>query len=89
MVLSEGYEPKTNFPNMSVSMPLNRILKSASGHGRFWKASAKTIRFAKQGCTNRPFYQIVVMEVRSRRFKFGLILNFQFQAPETTTGFSD
>lgn len=38
-------------------------LVTASGHGRFWRKSAKIIRFARQGCTNRPFYQIVVMEV--------------------------
>ncbi|XP_055628786.1 probable 28S ribosomal protein S16, mitochondrial [Toxorhynchites rutilus septentrionalis] len=36
----------------------------ASGTGRFWAKSAKIIRFARQGCTNRPFYHIVVMERR-------------------------
>jgi hypothetical protein len=37
----------------------------ASGTGKFWRRSAKIIRFCRQGCTNRPFYQIVVMEVSS------------------------
>ena len=41
-------------------------LASAAGHGRYWRHSAKIIRFARQGCTNRPFYQIVVMEVNNR-----------------------
>ncbi|XP_055533427.1 probable 28S ribosomal protein S16, mitochondrial [Wyeomyia smithii] len=36
----------------------------ASGTGRFWARSAKIIRFARHGCTNRPFYHIVVMERR-------------------------
>lgn len=44
---------------------VRNLLIPASGHGRFWKTSAKTIRFAKQGCTNRPFFQIVVMEVEN------------------------
>lgn len=38
-------------------------LVAASGTGRFWRFSAKTIRLCRKGCTNRPFYQIVVMEV--------------------------
>uniref|UniRef100_A0A182PNW9 Small ribosomal subunit protein bS16m n=1 Tax=Anopheles epiroticus TaxID=199890 RepID=A0A182PNW9_9DIPT len=37
-------------------------LATASGTGRFWARSAKTIRFVRQGCTNRPFFHIVVME---------------------------
>uniref|UniRef100_A0A023EG50 Small ribosomal subunit protein bS16m n=1 Tax=Aedes albopictus TaxID=7160 RepID=A0A023EG50_AEDAL len=36
----------------------------ASGTGKFWAHSAKIIRFARHGCTNRPFYHIVVMERR-------------------------
>ncbi|CRK96295.1 CLUMA_CG009715, isoform A [Clunio marinus] len=36
----------------------------ASGTGRYWRHSVKSIRFCKKGCTNRPFYQIVVMERR-------------------------
>lgn len=41
--------------------PIN--LPPASGIGRYWALSAKIIRFARHGCTNRPFYHIVVMEV--------------------------
>jgi len=39
-------------------------LSPASGIGRFYKHSAKIIRFVRLGCANRPFYHIVVMEVR-------------------------
>ncbi|CAD7076826.1 unnamed protein product [Hermetia illucens] len=39
-------------------------LALASGTGRFYKHSAKIIRFARHGCTNRPFFHIVVMERR-------------------------
>lgn len=39
-------------------------LSPASGIGRFYKKSAKIIRFVRLGCTNRPFYHIVVMEVK-------------------------
>ncbi|PSN35817.1 putative 28S ribosomal protein S16 [Blattella germanica] len=34
----------------------------ASGGARYARASAKVIRFARHGCTNRPFFHIVVME---------------------------
>ncbi|XP_049828715.1 probable 28S ribosomal protein S16, mitochondrial [Schistocerca gregaria] len=34
----------------------------ASGGAKFFADSAKVIRFARQGCTNRPFFHIVVME---------------------------
>ncbi|XP_049785697.1 probable 28S ribosomal protein S16, mitochondrial [Schistocerca cancellata] len=34
----------------------------ASGGAKFLADSAKVIRFARQGCTNRPFFHIVVME---------------------------
>lgn len=44
-------------------------LISASGTGKFYAKSAKIIRFARQGCTNRPFFHIVVMEVRMMHFK--------------------
>lgn len=37
----------------------------ASGGARVGFRTTKAIRFAKHGCTNRPFYHIVVMEVRS------------------------
>ncbi|XP_067631504.1 small ribosomal subunit protein bS16m [Eurosta solidaginis] len=39
----------------------------ASGIGRFYKHSAKSIRFVREGCTNRPFYHIVVMERRKNQ----------------------
>lgn len=39
-------------------------LAPASGTGKFYERSAKIIRFARKGCTNRPFFQIVVTEVR-------------------------
>ncbi|XP_065368021.1 small ribosomal subunit protein bS16m [Calliphora vicina] len=42
-------------------------LSPASGIGRFYKKSAKIIRFVRQGCTNRPFYHIVVMERRKNQ----------------------
>lgn len=45
-------------------MSVPSALIAASGTGRFWRLSAKTIRLCRKGCTNRPFYQIVVMEVR-------------------------
>ncbi|TDG51466.1 hypothetical protein AWZ03_001926 [Drosophila navojoa] len=42
-------------------------LSPASGIGRFYKHSAKIIRFARHGCTNRPFFHIVVMERRKNQ----------------------
>uniref|UniRef100_A0A1L8EIS7 Small ribosomal subunit protein bS16m n=1 Tax=Haematobia irritans TaxID=7368 RepID=A0A1L8EIS7_HAEIR len=42
-------------------------LSPASGIGRFYKKSAKIIRFVRQGCTNRPFYHIVVSERRKNQ----------------------
>ncbi|KAH8300034.1 hypothetical protein KR044_008745 [Drosophila immigrans] len=42
-------------------------LSPASGIGRFYKRSAKIIRFVRLGCTNRPFYHIVVMERRKNQ----------------------
>uniref|UniRef100_A0A1Q3FBW2 Small ribosomal subunit protein bS16m n=1 Tax=Culex tarsalis TaxID=7177 RepID=A0A1Q3FBW2_CULTA len=41
----------------------------ASGTGRFWAKSAKIIRFARHGCTNRPFFHIVVMERRKCQYQ--------------------
>lgn len=38
-------------------------LSPASGIAKYFKKSAKTIRFVRQGCTNREFFQIVVTEV--------------------------
>lgn len=51
-------------------------LSPASGIGRFYARSAKTIRFARHGCTNRPFFHIVVMEVNF--FFFHLIFELKF-----------
>ncbi|XP_022907319.2 small ribosomal subunit protein bS16m [Onthophagus taurus] len=39
----------------------------ASGTGRFSKYSSKIIRFTRKGCTNRPFFHIVVTEKRRRQ----------------------
>ncbi|XP_037779645.1 probable 28S ribosomal protein S16, mitochondrial [Penaeus monodon] len=39
----------------------------ASGGARVGHRTTKAIRFAKHGCTNRPFYHIVVMEKRKSR----------------------
>lgn len=39
------------------------MLPPASGTGVSFYRSAKIIRFCQQGCTNRPFYHIVVTEV--------------------------
>lgn len=41
------------------------VLYPASGTGQFFKTSAKIIRLHRHGCTNRPFYHIVVTEVKS------------------------
>uniref|UniRef100_U5EKM8 Small ribosomal subunit protein bS16m n=1 Tax=Corethrella appendiculata TaxID=1370023 RepID=U5EKM8_9DIPT len=42
-------------------------LVPASGIGKFYRHSAKTIRFARHGCANRPFFHIVVMERRKNQ----------------------
>lgn len=39
------------------------MLTPASGIGKFALRSCKVIRFVRQGCTNRPFYHIVIQEV--------------------------
>ncbi|KDR12174.1 probable 28S ribosomal protein S16, mitochondrial isoform X1 [Zootermopsis nevadensis] len=36
----------------------------ASGGGAYMRYTPKIIRFARHGCTNRPFFHIVVMEKR-------------------------
>jgi hypothetical protein len=38
-------------------------MQGASVGAAIIRKSQKAIRFARQGCTNRPFYHIVVMEV--------------------------
>ncbi|XP_017768776.1 PREDICTED: probable 28S ribosomal protein S16, mitochondrial, partial [Nicrophorus vespilloides] len=40
------------------------MLSPASGTGQFYAKSAKIIRFVRYGCTNRPFFHIVVTEVK-------------------------
>jgi hypothetical protein len=35
----------------------------ASGGGAYMRFTPKIIRFQRHGCTNRPFFHIVVMEV--------------------------
>ncbi|KAK3867143.1 hypothetical protein Pcinc_027366 [Petrolisthes cinctipes] len=40
---------------------------AASGGATYHKLAKLCIRFAKHGCTNRPFYHIVVMEKRKSR----------------------
>lgn len=50
-------------------------LSPASGIGKFYRHSAKTIRFARHGCTNREFFHIVVMEVRDHSLKFYITPN--------------
>lgn len=35
----------------------------ASGTGAYMRFTPKIIRFQRHGCTNRPFFHIVVMEV--------------------------
>lgn len=54
---------KNVFENVKMLPRIKNALAPASGTGQFYPKSAKTIRLFKQGCTNRPFYQIVVMEV--------------------------
>jgi len=44
-------------------------LSPASGIGKFYKKSAKIIRFARHGCTNRPFFHIVVMERKKDQYQ--------------------
>lgn len=57
-----------NLRKLHLKMPINPYapinLPPASGIGKYWRLSAKIIRLARHGCTNRPFYHIVVMEVK-------------------------
>ncbi|XP_055316953.1 probable 28S ribosomal protein S16, mitochondrial [Sitodiplosis mosellana] len=41
---------------------LVKMMHKAGGTGTFFKDSTKTIRLVNRGCTNRPFYHIVVAE---------------------------
>lgn len=41
------------------------MLSPASGTGKFALRSCKVIRFVRLGCTNRPFYHIVIQEVKT------------------------
>ncbi|RZC36297.1 Ribosomal S16 domain containing protein [Asbolus verrucosus] len=45
------------------------MLSPSSGIGRFSTKSAKVIRFVRKGCTNRPFFHIVVAERRREQFE--------------------
>lgn len=38
----------------------------SSGTGQFAANSKKIIRFVRKGCTNRPFFHIVVAEVKKK-----------------------
>lgn len=40
------------------------MLNPASGIGIYASGSKLAIRLLRQGCTNRPFYHVVVAEVR-------------------------
>lgn len=52
-------------PQYSAKMcrKLVKMLHKASGIGTYYKDSAKTIRLVNRGCTNRPFFHIIVQEV--------------------------
>ncbi|XP_059479119.1 small ribosomal subunit protein bS16m [Neocloeon triangulifer] len=41
---------------------LRNLIKAASGGAPYKEDSKKIIRFVRMGCTNRPFYHIVVAE---------------------------
>ncbi|XP_044264660.1 probable 28S ribosomal protein S16, mitochondrial [Tribolium madens] len=45
------------------------MLPPSSGIGQFAATSAKVIRFVRAGCTNRPFFHIVVAERRREQFE--------------------
>ncbi|KAF5300908.1 hypothetical protein FQR65_LT09071 [Abscondita terminalis] len=44
------------------------MLTPSSGIGKFAANSAKVIRLLRQGCTNRPFYHIVVAETKNDKY---------------------
>lgn len=50
------------FPWMKIPH-IRNALTPASGTGKFYQRSAKTLRMCSRGCSNRPFYQIVAIEV--------------------------
>lgn len=50
------------------------MLYPSSGTGQFVANSRKIIRFVRKGCTNRPFYHIVVAEVFTYPFDFRFVL---------------
>ncbi|KAJ3647612.1 hypothetical protein Zmor_019480 [Zophobas morio] len=45
------------------------MLVPSSGTGQYAALSAKIIRFVRHGCTNRPFFHIVVAERRREQFE--------------------
>ncbi|CAG9798912.1 unnamed protein product [Chironomus riparius] len=55
--------------NVKMLPRIRNALFPASGTGQYYPRSAKTIRLFKQGCTNRPFYQVVVMERRKAQYE--------------------
>ncbi|KAG5675821.1 hypothetical protein PVAND_005692 [Polypedilum vanderplanki] len=57
------------FENVKMLPRIRNALSPASGTGQFYERSAKSIRLFKQGCTNRPFFQIVVMERRKPHYE--------------------
>lgn len=57
------------FENVKMLPRIRNALAPASGTGTYYKKSAKSIRLFKQGCTNRPFFQVVVMERRKAQYE--------------------
>ncbi|XP_014254684.1 probable 28S ribosomal protein S16, mitochondrial [Cimex lectularius] len=47
-----------------MTAPATAFMLPSSGGGQCIKYAAKAIRLARRGCTNRPFYHIVVMMKR-------------------------
>lgn len=55
------------------------MLNPASGVGVYQKGKKICIRLLRQGCTNRPFYHVVVAEVRPLHFKcFHKVIDFYY-----------
>jgi hypothetical protein len=56
-LVSAAIRNPANLPN--IKFPL----APASGTGKYYERSAKSLRLVKRGCTNRPFYQVIATEV--------------------------
>lgn len=52
------------------------MLVPSSGIGTFREGARLAIRFVRQGCTNRPFFHIVVAEVSPHIFSLGILTSF-------------